>query len=387
MKDASLQVGKDDLLDALKTVGEGLETRSKKEHAANVRLRSKEGKVLVMGALPSACCCVAAAATGKGQIDVHLGHKALLRLVRAFSGDSVSMQEEDGELVLRSGKRTLRLESSPGREYDLSPLPVGERKTWARSTGADTGSALQLAASCASPDKDRPVLHTVALRPSSKKLEVVATDSYRLLLLPIAAKVPLRSQPAPALVPLRVAKALAADLMRRKPDEVLLERWGEGEAQGVTFTYDDIVWNVALQSGDYPRWEEILPESGHEVSLRSAEIKEALKGVEAFGSTRKASRSSAIGALRLRLGEQVLVRYERPGTGTLEEELDLSVWKGKEEMEIGANPEFLLDAVRVFPGEEVLRAWATSEDKPLLFDDDKGKAYLLMPVRLTEIGE
>lgn len=384
---ASLVVQKDDLVSALRTVGEGLDTKSRSSLASNVRLRSKEGKLLVMGTSPSACCAVAAPAKGKGKIDMHLGQKALLRLVKAFSGSDVSLQEEGQELVLRSGKRTLRLEAAPGREYELAPVPVGDREDWATSAGKEIGEALQLAATCASPDKDRPVLHTVALRPDKKKLQIAATDSYRLLLQPVKAKVAKGAPPPPALVPLRVAKALAADINRRKPEEVLLERWGEGEAQGVTFTYDDIVWNVALQNGEYPAWEEIMPEAGYEAAIRSAELKAALKGIEAFGSNRRASRSSAIGALRLHLGsDEVSVHYERPGTGALQEDLEGSSWKGKEDFDIGVNPEFLLDAVRVFAGAEILRAWAASEDMPLLFDDDQGKAYLLMPVRLADIG-
>jgi DNA polymerase III sliding clamp (beta) subunit (PCNA family) len=346
---------------------------------ARVRIRSNKEDLSLFASDGS--CSVHVTLPYKGDaFDLHLPHKALFRLTKA-AGENVLLSGKEGEFYIRSGKRTLKLKGSDGEEYPVSPIP-GKRKTYMTLSGPDFAKALAQSIRAASRDLSRPSLCAVCFLPREDDLSLLATDSYRLLLYPLKGKNRGKNI-ASFLVPLHSAKALEADLSKEKPDEVKITYWSE-EGGGLSFAYGNKEWNMASLVGQFPDHNDIVPKGGEVLALDTKELLASLKAAEAIQGGFKTPRAqSSVGAMRIQLSHEVSLLLEAPGVGEMKEMLDKATWSGKE-MTVGIHPLFLLDMLAVFSSD---RVWGRvlSPGEPLVFENEEGRIYLTMPVRLPDL--
>jgi DNA polymerase III sliding clamp (beta) subunit (PCNA family) len=379
MPKAQTTIQTSELIDHLKSLGpaaaggEEASLSLKRERGKDLLLRASNGEFGTRASL---------GAGGAGILDIQVPHKALLQLAGA-AGDTIALAEDGDQLVLKSGNRTLKLEKATSKPFVFSPLANGE-EVLASIPGDVLIDALPKAVRCAAEDAARPVLNSVALFDRDNGLHLVSTDSYRLVVLPLGVESK-ETLSEPLLLPYAAAKALAADLKRRKPEEVELFRFSSPGEGGAIVRYSGVEWVLRGVSGKFPEYEQLIPEKGNDLLLDRGELRNVLDGVEAIGAKRRRNGNSN-SALRLDLGQTVAASYSQPGVGTLEEEMPDSLWEG-EETAAGFNPAFLRDLLRIMDGSEgKLQGRSEGAMKPALFKDDEGRRYLLMPIRLTDMN-
>lgn len=343
--------------------------------------RGGSGDLIIESSAGDFATRVSLDAGGSGKLNVQVPFKAFQQLARA-AGEKLALHAEKDQLVLQSGNRLLRLDATSGNSFVFAP-ECPDPEPLATISGPVLIGSLPKAVLCASEDPIRPVLHSVALFDQDGGLRLVATDSYRLAEIPLGVS-PDQSLEKPLLMPYESAKALSADLKRRKPEQVEVLLSKRHATTGLLFRYDSVEWTMQCVDGRYPDYTSLYPEEGKSLQLDRKELSEVLDGVEAIGAKRRRNGNSN-SALRLDLSDRVSASYSQPGVGTLEEAMPGSTWAG-EETAAGFNPAFLRDLLRVIDdGQEKLCGSTEGAMKPALFRDDAGARYLLMPIRLTDI--
>lgn len=133
--------------------------------------------------------------------------------------------------------------------------------------------------------------------------------------------------------------------------------------------------STALVEGQFPPYKDVIPQDNDRlVELPTAEFQRALK--QAALLTSEESK-----AVRLSFSENKLVISSRaPEEG--EATIELATRYQGEEMDIGFNPVFLLEVLRVTPTDEIRFALKES-NRPGILELDKNFLHVVMPVSLS----
>jgi DNA polymerase-3 subunit beta len=325
------------------------------------------------------------AGKGSGEQRISVPAGPMREALGALGGSELKI-ELDEDLVLHAGERRLSLAVG-------SPEPApdsGELAELGKIAVADLQPALERAARCASRDQLRPILNTVAIElESAERAWVLATDSFRLAMIPLEGEFGAELPDNPLLIELAQAKAISADLKRHKDAaDLTLGLLGRGPGARIVLSYDECRWVCAAVQGSYPAWRQLVPEaeSMRPAQIDSDELAAALKAALALG---KGNRPEAR-TVRLHLAASGgALRYRASESGELDQSLADLHWEGAD-LEIGFNPEYLADALRVLDSERI-EARFMSPERPALLRPGNGEAadhvpaYLLMPVRLAEV--
>jgi len=130
-----------------------------------------------------------------------------------------------------------------------------------------------------------------------------------------------------------------------------------------------------LVDGHFPKYEDVIPKGGD----KRAEVEVA----PLLGALRKASiltTEEARGVILRFSGNELLVRSDTPEMGTAE--IRMPVQYEGEDLEIGFNPAYLIEAAKVADG-ETLRMAFTTASKPALLTAGQSYTHVLMPVSIV----
>lgn len=312
--------------------------------------------------------------------------KTLAKVVDAMPGDDVrlesSKERDRGGLKVESRPRSVSLDGWRTEDWPGSRDAAQVPKV-ATVDAAALADAFGRTALCASKDEVRPVLTSVALCIAKDEgtLEVVATDSYRLGVVRVPLSAPAKPLEVPALVPARVAKALARQLkgVRGTVDVRFLGPKEEKEPWRpvVAFTFGSSSWTSRAVDGDFPSWRQVMPDAdGARLDFDPAELRSALK---AAASVRKGKGGPS--PIRLSLDRTCSLAVSEPELGTMRENLPEATFSpnGVGAVEVSFNPDYLADAIRVC-GTAQGRMWIRDALKAVLFEG-RERSYALMPVR------
>jgi DNA polymerase-3 subunit beta len=201
-----------------------------------------------------------------------------------------------------------------------------------------------------------------------KKLQLVATDGHRL-----------------ALAKTTLAKAASRDVSAIVPAKLmnLLSRIATGseETLAVKVTDSQILVKSpratllsTLVQGNFPKYQDVIPrETNKKAQLATADFLHRLR--QAALLTNEESRG-----VRLAFAPEELVLSSRsPETG--EAEVSMPVKYTGDKLEIGFNPGFLTDALKVIRSDEATMEF-NAGNKPAVLKDGSEFVYVLMPVDL-----
>jgi DNA polymerase-3 subunit beta len=228
-----------------------------------------------------------------------------------------------------------------------------------------------LVARAASRDDMRPVLTGVLVTASGKEMTMVATDSYRLAV----KRTELENEIAGELeanIPARALGELARILSSEDVEEVSVSLL---QNQAV-FTAGSITLNTRLIDGQFPNFQQLLPESyEHDVRLPRTDFLEVTRRI-----SQVAQRNAPL-RLSFAPGE-LTVAAETPDVGDATETMP-AAFEG-DPLEIGFNPEFLKEGIESVEGDEVvLRLISPLRPGLLQPVDNADFRYLVMPIRLN----
>ena len=255
--------------------------------------------------------------------------------------------EEDGGIAVTCGSARFTLASMPVEEYPSIPEVSG-------STGVvpaeDFGTAISQVAFAASRDDVTPVLTGVQLEVSGTELSMVATDRYRVSL----RDVPWDGEGAEqtALVPARTLTEVGKTFAHSGDIQVAFS--GTGDREIIAFTAGNKTVTSLLIKGNFPPVRRLFPEqTDHYAVVNTADLIEAVRRV-ALVLDRSAPLRFTFGA------DSVTMDASGSEQARASESVDAHL-NGGDEVTLGLNPQYLLEALGAVKS-EFTRVTFTSSD-------------------------
>lgn len=361
-----VQVAREPLLRALQLLQNVVEPRQTLPILANILIEARDEGLRLAATDLEVGARVAVPATVVRPGSVTLAARKLLELVRELPSQPIGLAlRESGWVQLVCGSAAFRLVGLPAEEYPAFDLEGGD--SWIGVDGARLRGALTRTGYAMSQDESRPYLNGLYLVIRERQARLVATDGHRLALarLDVDGDAEL-SGIVPRKAVLEMGRALGA------AEEVAIAL---RESQFALRT-PGFVLTSKLIEGQFPNYEQVLPK-GHPRSLtveREA-LMAALRRVSVVADdrTRPVRLTAAPGTLRLAAASQEL--------GEAEESLPAEF--GGEELTIGFNARYLLDAIMPMEGGRVVVELKDALSPGVLRSaSDDSTLCVIMPMRM-----
>jgi DNA polymerase-3 subunit beta len=288
-------------------------------------------------------------------------------IVRSLEPGAVSLEADDDELRLSSGRAQFSVRLFPADDFPR--LPTREGPAVSLAVGEFSEAVRQVVPAAAS-DDTRPMLTGVLLTSESGTgLRLVATDSYRLAKreLPNASVL---SEGQKVLVPARALNELSRVMSGAEEMKVRLGTSDAGFEVGQT------VVTTRLIEGEFPNYNQLIPSHyPNRLVVGREPLVDAVRRVRLLVK-------DATTPVRLALGPSgVELSVVSQEVGQAVEELDATYEGG--EITVGFNPAYLIDGLEATGGDEVVLE-VLDALKPATIRPGSGEdyLYLIMPVRL-----
>lgn len=349
----------------------GVSTRSAIQTLSGVLVSARGGTVELQATDMELGIRVRIEAPAEREGTALLPGRLLLDVVRSLPGEDLTFEARgaEGDVLVASGSASFHLRTLPPEDFPTLPAPGGEVVRLSASAFSETVGRV---ARAASRDETRPHLTGVLVSASERRLQMVATDSYRLSVKETALEESLEGS-IEANVPARALQEVTRIASTAGADEV-----GVTTRQNqVVFEVGPVVLSSRLVEGRFPNYRQLLPESyEHELRIDGAELLAVVRRVSLLAQKNA--------PLRLKFSEGELeVSARTPDVGEARETLPLA-FHG-ETLEIGFNPDFLRDGLES-AGSDDLVLKLISPLRPGLVEsgsDGEGFLYLVMPIRLN----
>jgi len=285
--------------------------------------------------------------------EVCLPPKLLESFLKSTKTDSVVLSNgTKGKAIAKIEAGSASALFDAGVAKDFPPRPEEDEKV---GTIARLGKSLQEVAYAMAPDDSRPVLSGVCFRQARRgHLDFVAADGFRL------AKTDARFKGNMA-EPLIVPAPAVNVLVKLMPGDTVMKR---GRAS-LSFASDGLELHCRAVQGTYPNYERLIPKKGAALTVRTADLKAAVKTV-----------SSTVGKdkslIRLRSNSKGLVVSSKSDEGETK-----SVIQARGKVKIAFNPKYLGDLLARSGEEMVLRT--TSSSTPGVVRNN-GTTHVIMPM-------
>ena len=363
-----LTAGREALLKPLQAVIGVVERRQTMPILANVLLVAKDGQ-LAITATDLEVELVAVAEVGVDAAgEVTVPGRKLLDICRALPDDAeVSIGQSGEKLNIRSGKSKFSLTTLPAAEF---PTVEDINSSESISVPQDVLARLLDKTHFSMAQQDvRYYLNGLLIETGGKALRSVATDGHRL-----------------ALCEVELDENSGSEKQVIVPRKGILELQrllgGDGDIQielgsnHVRIQLDGIRFTSKLIDGRFPEYERVIPQdtsnalSADRGLFRAALQRTAILSNEKYRGIRLIIRNGG-----------VILQAHNPEQEEAEEELE-AAYEG-EEIEIGFNVNYLLDALDAIESDEVNLALVDGNSSCLIREPGKDDCkYVVMPMRL-----
>ena len=260
--------------------------------------------------------------------------------------------DDDGAIVLTGGSARFTLASMPVQEYPAIPEVSGESGL---VPADDFATAIAQVAFAASRDDVTPVLTGVQLEASGTQLSLVATDRYRVALreIPWDGGTAAGEETTAALVPARTLQEVGKTFAHG--GDIAIAFSGAGDREIVAFTAGNRTVTSLLIKGNFPPVRRLFPEqTEHHAVVNTGDLQEAVRRVSLvldrsaplrFTFTSDSVTMDASGSEQARASESV--------DATL---------LGGDDVTLGLNPQYLLEALGAVRSEFVRITFTSSEN-------------------------
>ncbi len=274
--------------------------------------------------------------------------------------------KKNNQIVIKCDKSTFKIMGLPKDEFPK--VPEISNKNVLTIPQKLLKSILNLTSFAVSKDESRYILTGILFIVTEKKLSLVATDGRRLAVVT-------KDIPKPCgftrkvIVPVKAVSELLRILKDEGDVEVLF-----GENQ-MAFEIDDTILITRLIEGDYPNYEQVIPKSTQEkLRIGKENFYAAIKRASLF--TTPDSQSIKLDVLKNRI---VISKVSNDG-GESREEIDCGY--AGEDLTIGFNPGYLMDALKNISEEEIIFEFAGADKRGVIRAEGSDYIYIVLPVRI-----
>jgi DNA polymerase-3 subunit beta len=294
----------------------------------------------------------------------------LFAIVRESSDEVLSLQATEGTCEIKGADSHFTIYGQQADEYPAVPEFDGVADI--EVTLAHLQSGIEQCLFAAAKESTRYALNGVLWEVEGKKLSLVATDGRRLA----RCRVNLASSPKERVAKTKIivpAKAMALlDKIEGTDKDIVLVRLVDNQ---ILLNCANVVISSNLVEGNFPKYEDIIP-ADHDKKL-------TLSTEATLSAVRRSAllMSEESRGIKLSIGKDSLVFSGRaPETGDAEVDMVID-YKG-EPIEMGFNPQFLIDVLRVIKTPD-FELELGQQDRPGLIKSGANFLYVLMPINLS----
>ncbi len=297
----------------------------------------------------SARTTIEATVDDPGTILVH--GRLLSEIASRLPNAPIQIAVDDDGILLTCGSARFTLASMPVQEYPAIPEVSGESGV---VPAEDFATAISQVAFAASRDDVTPVLTGVQLEVSGTQLSLVATDRYRVALrdIPFDSGIVADENTTTALVPARTLTEVGKTFAHS--GDITVSFSGSGDREIIAFTAGNKTVTSLLIKGNFPPVRRLFPEAtDHHAVVNTGELIEAVRRV-ALVLDRSAP-------LRFTFGADG-VSMDASGTEQARATESVDATLTGDEVVIGLNPQYLLEALAAVKSEFTRVTFTSSEN-------------------------
>lgn len=368
-----LKILQQDLIGPLQSVLRSVGVRASLPVLGNILLQTESGKLklsatnLEVGVIKS----VGAEIIEDGAITVPA--KTISEVISSLSGLEIELLTEGESLKIKAGKFKADLNAISATEFPM--IPVAQENITKVPGQVFKDTIPQVSFACAV-DEGRPVLTGILTVIKGGRLEVVATDGFRLAHKTYSEE-SLKDIDFKALIPRRTLDELVRLLSEEPGGTSEVGFTTTDNLNQVVFALGSVTLSSRLIEGNFPSWEKIIPAS----FICRAEVnkEELIKGLKLASVFAKGEAN----VIKFKVsGSTIGLTSETKELGHQDAEVEAQI--SGESLDVAFNSKYLLDAVIACPGGDLNIEFSGSLSavriSPVL---DQGLEYIVMPVRIN----
>lgn len=310
---------------------------------------------------------------GKCVVDI----KMLNEIIRKLGNDTINIESDDSLFTIKSSSGIFKLAVMNPEEFPKLPVfDIKQSVTLSQKVFKDMISKTLF---CVSIDTVRPIYTGALVKVEDNILTIVAIDGFRLALKKYISEKPIEN--FKAIIPGKTLTELLKIL--DDSDETKLIKIGVNNNLAL-FEIDNNTIVSRILEGDFLNYNSIIPEGKQtRVKVNTKNLLDSFERVALFAYSSTAEDKAKKLPVKLDVGMEGLTLSCISQTGDGKEYIT-AVVEGQE-LEIGFNPKFLTDALRVIDEPEIYIDFNTSIS-PVVIRPITGNNYLyiVLPVKLRQ---
>lgn len=367
-----IRVDKTGLMKVLQRVQGIVERKTTMPILANILCEAKPGHIEISATDLEVFIRVGCIAEVLKTGGITIGARKLFEIVKELPDGIIEISDKDGgRIIIKGGKATFTLVGMPVEEFPNFP-PHNERQL-SPVVSDNIRIMIDRTVFASSTDETRHNLNGVFFEKEGDKIRMVATDGHRLALM--------EGDGGGGLDMGRGVILPRKGVLELK--RLLDEGDGESRSAGIGFTNStaifkkgDTILITRLIDGEFPDYRQVIPKDNERVVIiDKAVFLGALRRVSLLSPER-------IKVVRFNLSKgNLMLSSSNPDLGEAKEGCEVG-YSG-DELEIGFNARYLMDALEVIKGDGVVLELKDQGSPGILRPaDPEGYLYIIMPVRL-----
>lgn len=364
------EISRENLIRPLQLVTGVVERRQTLPILSNVLLMLEDGALSLTGTdLEVELVGRIAVEPGAEGGDVTVSARKLMDICKSLPEDAtLKFQQEDGKIVIRSGRSRFQLATLPAADF-----PNVEEPSMALELTVPQATLKHMLESTAFAMAQQDVryyLNGMLFEVSTDYLRVVATDGHRLAMSTEEMNLP-ASELTQVIVPrkgiLELSKLLG------ETEEAVSLMIGTHHVRAVT---ENFTFTSKLVDGKFPDYDRVLPKGGDKTIIANCqEFRQALSRTAILSNEK-------FRGIRLTLSDnEIKILANNPEQEEAEEIVPVE-YKG-DSLEIGFNVSYLIDVLNVLESDKVKMVVSDPNSSALMQSAQGGDAlYVVMPMRL-----
>jgi DNA polymerase-3 subunit beta len=365
--DMEVHVDRDAFLKGLQMVHNVVEPRQTLPILANVLLETESDTLRLTATDLEVGARVSVPAKVPSGGSITLSARKLLEIVKELPAASLSLKvQENSWVALRCGGVSYKLVGLSAADFPA--VATGAAASWMTLDGKLLRDMLAQTIFAVSHDESRYALNGVLFAVQDREIRIVATDGHRLAL---------------AVRPLASAGAAVSGIVPRKAVQEIARIVGSGEDVQVAISENQFILqmpNVLLMArlieGTFPNYEQVVPKAHpHRIAVARGALTSALRRVSVLSEERTKPVK-----FTLSQGLLKLTAYS-PDFGEAEEQIEVPY--AGEEMTIGFNSRYVLDALGAQVSEQIVMELKDGLSPGIIKSfEEEGSLCVIMPMRI-----
>jgi DNA polymerase-3 subunit beta len=289
-------------------------------------------------------------------------------IIRSLPEAAVTLETNDNNLKVQCFDSEFIVHCLNPADFPL--FPQFDSRIAANIPAGIFSSMVKKVVKAVSKDESRAVLTGVLIKINGADIQMVATDSYRMAITKGQLEEPVED-PASLIVPGDILDEIRRLITNQK--EVMIS---DSENQ-VIFSFEETTFITRKIEGSYPNFEAIVPsEKNISATVDAGQLTEAVRRIAITAQAHTPIRFSVNSDI-----QAIEISSKTQDVASSHEKINAQI-EG-ESIEIGFNPQYIIDGLSVIDTDEVLIE-AQSSLKPGIFKSVGGNYffYLTMPVRI-----